>query len=445
MPTVQTQAVVELPAPLTLADAGLKRDLVEQLMVKALHFAGELTGFELSDRLGLTFPVLEGAIESLKAQRLMEIVGGSSLGPPSYHYRISALGRERAGLFLDRNMYNGVAPVPLNQYIRYMKEFFAATPHTVTPPQVRAAFSHLVLSERVLDQLGPAVNAGHSLFVYGPPGNGKTVISQAIRNLLIGDIWIPHAIEVEGSIITVFDPVNHEALPVPPAPITLDSATQFDRRWIRCKRPLITVGGELTMDSLELTYNPTSGMYRAPIQLTANGGVLVIDDFGRQQSPPQALLNRWILPLEGRVDFLQLQSGQKIAMPFMVLPVFATNIRPADLVDEAFLRRIQYKVLAENPTVEDFALIFERVCAEKGFDYDPALVTHLLENVYRPRGIAMRGCQPRDLISQAMSLGKYRGEPHRLTTQLLDEACATYFVEETDSSPSPFPGSPFPN
>jgi predicted ATPase with chaperone activity len=439
MTTAQLEYLTPLTAPLTLAEAGLTRDLVEQLAVKNLHFAGELTGFELTDRLGLSFPALEPAIDSMKAQGLVEIVGGSSLGPPSYRYRISQLGRERAGTFLDRNMYHGVAPVPLAQYVRYMTDFFATTSHHVTPQQVRAAFSHLVLSDRVLNQLGPAVNAGHSLFVYGPPGNGKTVISQAIRNLLVGDLWVPHAIEVDGSIITIFDPINHRPLPLPPASTSFESADQIDRRWIRCERPLVTVGGELVLESLELTYNPTAGLYRAAIQLVANGGVLVIDDFGRQQSPPQALLNRWILPLEGRIDYLQLQSGQKIAVPFMVLPVFATNIRPADLVDEAFLRRIQYKVLAESPTPEDFATIFQRVCNERALPYDPAHVAYLLDSVFTPRQIAMRGCQPRDLINQAMALASYRSEPHELTTALLDEACASYFVDEHEGA-SPFPG-----
>lgn len=437
MPTAQAPQVdssTPLPAPLSLADTGLKRDMVEQLMLKALHFAGELTGFELSDRLGLSFPAIESALDALKSQRLCEIVGGTSLGPPSYHYRISSLGRERAAMFLDRNMYHGVAPVPLDQYIHYMNDFFAKTPKHVSPLQVRAAFSHLVLSEKVLNQLGPAINAGHSLFVYGPPGNGKTVISQAIGNLLVGDIWIPHALDVDGSIITIYDPVNHQALPPPPASESLEHKAQVDRRWIRCKRPLVTVGGELVLESLELTYNPTAGLYRAPIQLVANGGVLVIDDFGRQQAPPQALLNRWILPLEGRIDYLTMQSGQKIAVPFMVLPVFATNIRPQDLVDEAFLRRIQYKVLAENPTAADFAKIFEAVCADKGLPYDPALVSHLLGDVLGPRKIAMRGCQPRDLINQAIALARYRGEPHRLTNQLLDDACDTYFVDEHEGA-----------
>ena len=215
---------------------------------------------------------------------------------------------------------------------------------------MRKAFSHLVISQRVLDQLGPAVNAGHSMFVYGPPGNGKTVISQAIHNLLDGDISIPHALEVEGSIIRFFDPVNHEPIDESRSTTSLDLGDDGDRRWVRCRRPMVMVGGELTLDQLELSYSPTLGFYRAPVQAVANGGVLVIDDFGRQPCSPRELLNRWIVPLESRVDFLTLQTGQKFDMPFMTLIVFATNIRPAELVDEAFLRRIHYKIFAESPT-----------------------------------------------------------------------------------------------
>ena len=231
---------------------------------------------------------------------------------------------------------------------------------------MREALSHLVVSQPVLDQLGPAINSGHSMFVYGPPGNGKTVIAQAIRKLLTGDIAIPHAIEVEGAIIRFFDPVNHE--PIDEAgdePERLDMSSRQDRRWVRCKRPMVMVGGELTLTALELSYNPTTGFYRAPIQAVANGGVLVIDDFGRQQCAPRDLLNRWIVPLESRVDFLTLQSGQKFEIPFGVLVVFATNIKPSELVDEAFLRRIRYKVYAEGPTVPEFMQIFENCCRER--------------------------------------------------------------------------------
>jgi predicted ATPase with chaperone activity len=364
-------------------------------------------------------------------------VGGSALGAPSYKYRITHLGRERASLLMESNKYVGIAPVPVDQYRRFMDAYKVAAPLRATRKEVRKAFSHLVLSDRVLDQLGPAVNAEHSLFVYGPPGNGKTVISQAVRNLLVGEFFVPHALEVDGSIIQIFDPVNHELLPARPAPEGLEAVETGDLRWARVKRPLVTVGGELTLDALELSYNPISGYYRAPVQLLANGGVLVIDDFGRQRASPHALLNRWISPLESRVDYLLLQSGQKVDLPFNVLVVFATNLKPAELVDEAFLRRIHYKVLCESPTKADFEQIFENYCRQVEVPHDPALVDYLLTRVYPERKIALRGCHPRDLIDQALSLAKYLEEPRRLTTRLLEAACDTYFVDEDQGVSSP--------
>jgi SpoVK/Ycf46/Vps4 family AAA+-type ATPase len=293
--------------------------------------------------------------------------------------------------------------------------------------------SHLVVSQPVLDQLGPAINSGHSMFVYGPPGNGKTVIAQAIRKLLDGDIAIPHAIEVEGAIVRLFDPVNHEPIvALEDEREQLDLANGPDRRWVRCKRPMVMVGGELTLSALELSYNPVTGFYRAPIQAVANGGILVIDDFGRQQCAPRDLLNRWIVPLESRVDFLTLQSGQKFEIPFGVLVVFATNIKPSELVDEAFLRRIRYKVYAEGPTIPEFTRIFENCCRDRNLRFDAALIERLLTQYYAPRNIVPRGCHPRDLIDQSLSLAEYLGEPRHLTPELLDAACAGYFVDERE-------------
>jgi hypothetical protein len=426
---------VRLAAPRSLDEAGLNLDMVVQLCLKTLHFIGELSSVELGARLGVTFPVVNPAIEALKTQRLIEIVGGTHLGPPSYRYRVTTLGRERAAVFLASNMYTGRAPVPIAQYRRYMKAFAESVPRDASREEVRKAFSHLVLSDRVLDQIGPAVNAGHSLFVYGPPGNGKTVVSQGIGNLLHGELEIPYALEVDGSIIQVFDPVNHQPRPVhPPVPI-LDDVGRSDKRWVRCSRPLVTVGGELMLDSLELGFNESSGFYHAPVQLIANGGVLVIDDFGRQRCSPHALLNRWILPLEARVDYLTLRSGQKVGVPFMVLPVFATNIKPADLVDEAFLRRIHYKVFAESPTPAQFRQIFENCCRDRGIAYDAALPEYLLQQVYRARRVEPRGCQPRDLIEQALSIAKYHDQPPHLTADLLDAACDAYFVDAEQGVP----------
>jgi predicted ATPase with chaperone activity len=432
--TLEAEIVPRPMAPQTVEESGLSVDLIQQLLLKTLHFSGELRGTELARRLGLPFSVLEPALEFLKVERQVEVAGGAMVGQASYRYRITDAGRVRAVLFLEANHYVGVAPVPFDQYRRYMLEFQKAAPRSATRDLVREAFSHLVISQQVLDQLGPAINAGHSMFVYGPPGNGKTVISQAIRKLLHGAIAIPHAVEIEGSIVRFFDPVNHEPIePDEEQAVGFDLGRGPDRRWVQCKRPMVMVGGELTLDALELSYNPTTGFYRAPTQAISNGGVLVIDDFGRQQCSPRDLLNRWIVPLESRVDFLTLQSGQKFELPFMVLVIFATNIKPSDLVDEAFLRRIHYKVFAESPTVAEFNRIFENCCHERDLPFDRSVVEHLLQTYYAPRKIALRGCQPRDLLEHVVSLADYRGEPRRVTPELLDAACAAYFVDERET------------
>jgi len=418
------------PAPRTIEETGLSPDMILQMVTKTLHFAGELVGTALADRLGVPFAVIESSLELLKRERHCEIIGGALVGTSSYRYRLTDAGRVRAALFLEDNHYVGALPVPLDQYQAYMAGLSHAA--DATRDRVRGAFSHLVLGDRMLDQLGPAIAAWHSLFVYGPPGNGKTVISQAIRSLLDGDIAIPHALEVEGSIIRVFDPVNHEEVERVDDASSITSDTSWDRRWVRCRRPMVMVGGELTLEALELSYSATTGFYRAPVQAVANGGVLVIDDFGRQTCSPRDLLNRWIVPLESRVDFLTLQTGQKFELPFMTLIVFATNIRPAELVDEAFLRRIQYKIFAESPSVADFTQIFHNNCRDLGATFEPGLVEHLLYEYYRPRKIALRGCHPRDLIKQALSLASYLNRPPHITGDLIEAACNSYFVDDRE-------------
>lgn len=420
------------PSAQTLDASGLGVDLVLQLTLKTLHFAGELTGTELSRRLGLEFPVIFPALELLKGQHQISIAGGGFVGGASFRYRITAAGRNRAALFLETSHYVGPAPVPLAHYHAYMNAYRAASPRGATRERVRQAFSHLVISDDVLDQLGPAVNAGHSMFVYGPPGNGKTVISEAIHNLLEGEIAIPHALEIEGSIVRLFDPVNHEPVAAPERQDSLISVSNEDQRWVRCRRPMVMVGGELNLNSLELSYNADAGFYRAPVQAIANGGVLVIDDFGRQRCAPRDLLNRWIVPLESGVDFLTLQSGQKFALPFTAMIVFATNVRPTELVDEAFLRRIQYKIFAESPSIEDFKTIFAQCCRDLNATADTGVVEQLLIDYYRPRKIALRGCHPRDLIKQALSLASYHDRPPHLTMELLEAACNSYFVDDRE-------------
>jgi predicted ATPase with chaperone activity len=433
--TCLTSMIVAPPeAPRTLAETGLSVDLLVQLVLKTLHFAGELTGSALGERLGLNYHAIQPAVDLLKSVRQIEIAGGSLLGGASFKYRITDAGRTRAALFLEQNRYVGLAPVPLAQYQAYMRAFTRDAPHAATRERVRRAFSHLVVNDQILDQLGPAINAGRSLFIYGPPGNGKTVMAQAIRNLLDGEIAVPHAIEVEGHIVRVFDRINHEPIPADERNGAVDEGPMRDARWIPCRRPLVTVGGELTLEQMQLNPSP-AGFYRAPLQAIANGGVLVIDDFGRQRCSPSELLNRWIVPLESRVDFLSLETGQMFELPFAALVVFATNLRPSELVDEAFLRRIHAKVFALGPTGPEFAQIFEACCVARNLDYDPALVSYLFDSFYRPRQVPLRGCHPRDLIDHALSLAEYRGEPRQLTAELLSHACAVYFVDDRPVAP----------
>lgn len=421
------------PAPRTAAEAGLTEDVLTKLALKHLYSAGDLVGTDLATRLGLEFSVIEPVLDPLRLTHQLEIVGAAMLGAPSYRYRITDEGRRRAQLFLEETHYSGIAPVPLAQYQRYLEAYRTTVPTVSTRERVTRAFSHLVLSQRVLDQVGTAAASGHSLFVYGPPGNGKTMIAQGLGRLLEGEIAIPHAIEVDGHIIRLFDPVNHQRIATHVEPNdSLVARPRVDARWVRCRRPLVTVGGELTLDSLDLSYSAESGFYSPPVQALANGGVLVIDDFGRQQCSPRDLLNRWIVPLESRVDYLTLRNGQKFDLPFMVLVVFATNLKPRDLVDEAFLRRVQFKVLAESPTFEDFERIFENCCRDRGLAFDPSLARHVIERFLEPRGIQPRGCHPRDLIDQALAYAAYSELPRAVTLDLLEAACASYFVAENE-------------
>jgi hypothetical protein len=433
-------------APGSLEETGLSLDLLLQLTLKHMHFAGELTGSELARRLGLRFTAIEPVVHALKMQHQVEIVGGAMVGPASYRYRITDSGRARVAIFLEHNQYVGFAPVPLAQYRMYIEDFVRMVPPSARPSSVRKAFPHLVVPEAVLDQVGPAINAGSSLFIYGEAGNGKTQISRGIRDVLQGDIAIPHAIEVEGQIVRVFDPVTHE----PSAPARtqtggaqlwrhaedtgagLDLGAQHDDRWVMCRRPAVIAGGELTLDSLMLGRSP-GGYYKAPLQMLANGGVLVIDDFGRQRCSTTELLNRWIVPLESRVDYLTLGSGQTFEVPFRTLVVFATNLRPQELVDEAFLRRIHAKVRVPGPSRGEFAKIFEQYCAVVGVTFHQEHVEHVLDGYYKEYRTPMRGCHPRDLISHALLLAEYRGEPRELTPALLDHACHVYFVRDDAS------------
>ena len=421
------------PLPRSLEDTGLPVDLVEQLLIKTLY-GGEATGHALVERMRLPYGILEPLIERVRAERQVEVRGATGSGTAGYRYALTDAGRDRARQYFELNRYAGAAPVPLQAYVAEMQAL-AATRGYIDPDRLRSGFSHLVVSEAVLEQLGPAINSAKSIFLYGSPGNGKTVIAEGMGRALGGDMYIPFAIEVDGHIITMFDPVNHEPLDGNEAPDSIITTSGRDRRWVRIRRPVVTVGGELSLDMLELTFNPLTGFYEAPLQLKANGGVFVVDDFGRQRIRPQDLLNRWIVPLESRVDYLTLHTGKKFQVPFEVLIVFATNLEPKSLADEAFLRRIPYKIPIVDPTVEEYSRIFELNCIRRRLHFHPVLVAYLHRRHYRPSARPLRSCHPRDLLDQVTALCRYRGMQPTITRELLDHVCASYFVgAEPDGS-----------
>ena len=414
-------------APATIEDTGLGADQIAQLFVKTLY-GGEASGTTLADRLRLPYAMLEPLVEHIRAERLVEVKGAIGSGTAGYRYALTDLGRDRARQYLDTCQYIGPAPVPLAAYVETMRGLHAARGY-IDRERLRQGFSHLVVGDDLFDQLGPAVNAGRAVFLYGPPGNGKTVIAEGMGRVLGGDMYVPHAIDVDGQTITVFDPISHDSLEADEERSIVKCAPR-DRRWVRIRRPVVMVGGELTLDMLDLTFSPLSKFYEAPIQLKANGGVFLVDDFGRQRIRPQELLNRWIVPLESRIDYLTLHTGKKFQVPFDVLIVFATNLDPASLADEAFLRRIPYKIPIGDPTIEQFTRIFELNCRQRNLRFHQVMVAYLQRRHYGPHNRPMRACHPRDLLDQVTALCRYQGREPIITRQLLDAACSAYFVDE---------------
>jgi hypothetical protein len=416
------------PPPATIEEAGLHPDTLAQLMLKTL-VAGEASGTALADKLRLPYSVLDALVQHARVEKLVEVRGTSGAGAAGYRYVLTDLGRDRAMQFFDVNRYVGPAPVPLAQYNAYVRACMAARPY-VDRDRLATGFDHLVVNRMMYDQIGPAVNSGKSLFLYGAPGNGKTVVAEGIGRALGGDMYVPHAIDVDGQVITMFDPVNHQPTGGAGQAASVIAAAAHDRRWERIRRPVVVVGGELTLEMLDLTFNPIAKFYEAPIQWKANGGVFVVDDFGRQRIPARDLLNRWIVPLESRVDFLTLHTGRKFEVPFNVLIVFATNLKPESLADEAFLRRIPYKILAKDPTLDEYCKIFELNCRQRGLAFDPVMVEYLHRTYYQPRRLPMRACHPRDLVEQVIDLCRYQGREPAISRELLDAACRSYFLDQ---------------
>ena len=418
-------------APATIEDTGLTADQIGRLFVKAL-FTGEATGTVLSDRLRLPYAILEAIVEHVRGERLIEVKGTTGSGTASYRYALTDLGRERAHQYMAANSYVGPAPVPLASYTAIMKSAQESRGY-IHRERLAKGFAHLIISDDVLEQLGPAINAAKGVFLYGPPGNGKTVIAEGMGKALGGDLYIPYALDVDGETVTLYDPICHETLEADETTSIVKSASR-DRRWIHIKRPIVMVGGELTLDQLDLAFNEIAKFHEAPIHLKANGGVFLVDDFGRQRIRPQELLNRWIVPLESRIDYLTLHNGKKFQVPFDVLTVFATNLDPQSLADEAFLRRIPYKIPVVDPTLEQFTDIFELNCRQRKLRFHQVMVAYLQRRHYAPNNRPMRACHPRDLIDQVTAMCRYQGREPVITRELLDAACRTYFVDE-DSEP----------
>ncbi len=410
--------------PASFAQAQLTDSEVESLVLKYLLARGDVCGRDIADQVKLPFVLVNELLWEMKNDQL--VVHKASAPMNDYQYQLTDIGRERARRHSQHCTYFGAAPVSLSDYIAAV-EAQSLTNQNPTAEALSAAFDGLLLNRRMLDRLGPAINSGRGMFLYGAPGNGKTSIAERVTRAFGTHIWIPRAIGVDGEIIRLYDPVNHEETPLGPGSGLLDQR-RIDKRWIRILRPTIIAGGELTMSALEVTINTSTGISEAPLQLKSNCGTLVIDDFGRQRMRVEELLNRWIVPLERRVDFLNLPNGKKINVPFDQLIVFSTNLEPRDLVDEAFLRRIPYKIEVGDPTEEEFRDLFRVLAPKMGFEYSETAVNALMLEHYRKPGRSFRFCQPRDLLMQVRNYCLYRSLPLELTAEYFDLACENYFA-----------------
>jgi len=434
-PAVSASSAPFIPPPVQkIEDTGLSPLWLQDLIIKILYFQGYLTGFKIAEEIALPFTgVVDLLLESLKREKLVEIrqsqIGG--LGEGAYQYAITGAGIARAREALERSQYAGPAPVSLEKYNEAAKRQSRSRVQ-VTPRLMRQVMNHLVLSENTFHKLGPAVNSGTSIFIYGPPGNGKTSIARAIGDVILNQpIYIPYSIFVGGQVITLYDSVNHQTIPEETAPGGTASlrSTKRDPRWVKIRRPFVMTGGELTLSGLDLVFDDVNRYYEAPFQMKANGGILLIDDFGRQQVRPRDLLNRWIVPLENRIDYLSLHTGRKIEIIFDVMVVFSTNLPPKDLVDEAFLRRLRHKIEIPDPSPDEFREIFRRVSASKGVIYDDQGLAYLIQEWYIKRNRKLRANHPRDLCDQILDIAHYLAGDPAMTRELLDRAAEAYFVE----------------
>jgi MoxR-like ATPase len=410
--------------PESISDTGVRKTVLEDIALKTLYLSSSLSVLELASKLRLGFTVTNELISRLRAEALCTVTGMSD---NIAQLAITSDGRSRAAELLSQNQYAGTAPVSYESYIEQVRKQSVQNVE-VHASDVKRAFAHLVVDNEVLRQFGTSLNSGSSIFLYGPPGVGKTTMAEVLSRVLAkDDVWIPCAVEVDGQIITVYDPAIHRR-------VQESEPGNHDTRWVLCERPAVLVGGELTAEMLDLQFNPVSRFYAAPVQLKANNGVLIIDDFGRQRLRPEELLNRWIVPLDRRIDFLTLVGGKTIEVPFEMLVVFASNLEPEDLVDPSFLRRIQTKIKLGAVTDEQFCEIFRRAASEKKVPFDPGIPRDLIDFIKLTLGQELRSCYPRDILNQVCWAARYEERKPYLDVPALIQAVDAYFPKQANKT-----------
>jgi len=417
---LKTAAVIRFEVPQTLAGLGISPNLIKDLALKVLFLNGEMSLADLASRMCVSLSVIDAIFQFFRREQLCDVKG---MTRGVHVIALSGLGKERASAAMARNSYSGPAPVSLGDYTERVRAQ-SIERSVVRPEDLARAFADLVLDDDLVTRLGTAVISGTSIFLYGPSGTGKTTLAHRIPAIYGDSILVPHAIEVDHQIIAVYDPGVHQAVDH-----HFDGAS--DRRWVVCERPRVITGGELSAEMLDLQFNRVSRFFTAPPQLKANNGVLVVDDFGRQRMRPEELLNRWMMPLDRRTDFLTLSGGKKFEVPFDVLVIFATNIDPRTLADEAFLRRIPNKVGVSYATLEQFATIFQRECAGRGLFCDLQVGNYLAEVITKEMRQPLAPCHARDIVNQIFWSAAYCGSEPRLTRDTLRKACQSYFLPVT--------------
>jgi predicted ATPase with chaperone activity len=419
------RATLLAPRPKTLAETGLTASFVADLVAKHLYDAGVLTMAQLSERVALSGTVLDGVLNFMRKEAKIEVLAAAAQNA-GLRYALTDRGRAAALEALTRGGYIGPAPVTLDEYVRVVA---AQTVHDrqVTRAAMITAFSDVVLLDGMLDQLGPSLNSGRAIFIYGPAGTGKTYITQRINRLFPSEVLIPHAIVTNDSVVAVFDPALHKRADASQSSSLLLDAGH-DPRWVRSRRPVVISGGELTADMLEISYDAATKQFWAPLQLKANNGIYIIDDMGRQRVPPATVFNRWIVPMEERKDYLSLGAGRQFCVPFDLILIFSTNMNPLDLADEAYLRRIGYKIAFNYASREQYTGIWKENCVSLGIDYDSAVLAHTIDVLHARSNTPLLPCHPRDLLSIAIDRTTYLGEPRRVTCEAIEWAWANYFV-----------------